>query len=54
MSQSYEGEDGQRHKDKRRGREEINMAIERAKEFLVMDQNEDANKVVYDTLNNLI
>ena len=30
------------------------MAIERAKEFLVMDQNEDANKVVYDTLNNLI
>jgi len=36
MSQQYaEGEDGQRHKDKRKGREEITMAIEQAKKYII-------------------
>ena len=31
-------------------REEINMAIEQAKKFIIMDQYEDANRIVYDTM----
>jgi len=55
MSQQYaEGEDGQRHKDKRKGREEITMAIEQAKKYIIHNQFEDANKVVYETMSNTI
>ena len=68
VSQSYEGEDGQRNQNKRKGvskhnyllltelmfllqRDDINMAIAEAKRFIVNDQYEEANKIVYDTMN---
>ena len=50
QAQGYEGDDGQRGKDKRKGKDEINRAIEQAQKFIVNDQYEDANKIVYDTM----
>lgn len=38
MGQGYEGDDAARaNSNKRKGREEINMAIEQAKKFIIMD-----------------
>lgn len=48
--QQYEGDDGQRGKDKRKGKEQINEAIVQAQKFIVNDQYDDANKIVYDTM----
>lgn len=39
-----------RHKQKRQGRDDIKMAIDQAKKFIINDQYDEANKVVYDTM----
>ena len=46
-----QSEDCQRNQNKRKGRDDIDMAIAEAKKLIVNDQNEEANNIVYDSIN---